>query len=443
MRKRRWVAGGGLSSPAEKDNVVPTIGRRLAPAGLAVGVLVSLTATALPAVAAAGGLDPSFGQNGVVTVASDSNGGATPSAQLVQPDGKILVVDGSEIMRFNPDGSLDSGFGNGGRVETSLDTNTNVGAGAALQPDGKIVVAGRIGVGTNSTDVLVMRFNPDGSPDFSFGSSGQVVTNPTSGTASTRLSSLGDAVIVQGDGKILVGGLSVHCFGRPCAVQAALVRYNSNGSLDSGFGNGGVALSGSDTNSFATVGENSAGEIFALDASGGISEFSPSGAARPTANATSISIASQTANPIFLPDGRYVVAGVINDAAGGPFDGDVSVVRHLGTGAIDTSFTNPAFNYGAEPTNRQLDQGLGVALQADGKVVVVGSGSGGVGIARVNTNGTLDSGFGNGGTIVDTARPGSVASVVTIQPDGKILVGEGQFVSSTAENLILARYLAS
>jgi uncharacterized delta-60 repeat protein len=124
----------------------------------------------------------------------------------------------------------------------------------------------------------------------------------------------------------------------------------------------------------------------------------------------------------------------------------VQLVRHLGTGAVDTSFTNPAFDYGAAQPGalRQLDQGLGLAVQPDGKVIVVGSSNAGVGIARVNTDGSLDSGFGTGGTIVDTAQPGTEATVATIQPDGKILVAESQFVSTTTTfNLILARYLAS
>jgi len=427
---------------------------RLAPAVLGASVLALLAVTAPPAAAAAGNLDPSFGTNGVVTVVSDSSGTAVaaPSAMLVQPDGKILVVDGSEILRFTPGGSLDPGFGNGGRVATPLDGDVSLGAGAALQPDGKIVVAGRIAVGPEQTDVLVMRLNPDGSPDRSFGSNGQVVTDPTGTAPAARLGSFGDAVIVQSDGKILVGGWAARCAGRSCSVlNAALLRYNSNGSPDPGFGNGGIVLGEPDA-TFATVGENSAGEIFALDANGGISEFSAGGAARPSADATSITVASQAGGgngtdnrPIFLPDGRYVVAQGANDAAGGPRDGDVKLARFLGTGAVDTSFSNPAFNYGAEPSNRQSDQGFGLALQPDGKVVVVGtvnSGNGGVGIARVTANGSLDSGFGNGGTIVDTAQPGTEATVAAIQPDGKILVAESQLVSNTV-NLILARYLAS
>jgi uncharacterized delta-60 repeat protein len=435
--------------------LLTAIVRRLAPAALGVGVLVLPAATALPAAAAAGALDPNFGQRGIVTVASDSSGGsvAAPSAMLVQPDGKILVVDGSEILRFNPDGSLDPGFGNGGRVATPLDADVSLGADAALQPDGKIVVAGRISVGVDRTDVLVMRFNPDGSPDISFGSNGQVVTDPTGDSSAVRLGSFGDAVIVQSDGKILVGGWAAACIARSCPVlNAALVRYNTNGSLDSGFGHGGIVRGEPDA-TFATVGENSAGEIFALDANGGISEFTADGAARPTANATSISITSQAGGgngtdnrPIFLSDGRYVIAQGANDAADGPRDGDVKLVRFLGTDAVDTSFNNPAFNYGAETststTLRHLDQGFGLARQSDGKVIVVGSSNGGAGIARVDTNGSLDAGFGTGGTIVDTARPGAEATVATIQPDGKILVAESQLVSTTV-NLILARYQAS
>ena len=112
--------------------MLTAIVRRLAPAALGVSVAAAawLAATALPAAAAAGALDPSFGHNGIVAVASNSSGGglAAPSAMLVQPDGKILVVDGSEILRFNPDGTLDSGFGNGGEVATPLDADVSLGA---------------------------------------------------------------------------------------------------------------------------------------------------------------------------------------------------------------------------------------------------------------------------------------------------------------------------
>ena len=118
--------------------------RRLAPAALGVSVAAWLAATALPAAAAAGALDPSYGHNGIVTVASTAAAGAlaAPSAMLVQPDGKILVINGSEILRFNPDGTPDSGFGNGGEVATPLDADVSLGADAALQPGGKIVVTG-------------------------------------------------------------------------------------------------------------------------------------------------------------------------------------------------------------------------------------------------------------------------------------------------------------
>lgn len=135
-------------------------------AGLALAIVASLViSTAV--LAAAGGLDPTFGNGGkVTTYVSNSNSFA--NAVAVQPDGKIVVAGIPLLVRYNSDGTLDTTFGKNGIV-----TNSGVDRGMDLviQPDGKIVVVGFSGGGL-FTCFHVARFNSNGSPDTTFGTNG-------------------------------------------------------------------------------------------------------------------------------------------------------------------------------------------------------------------------------------------------------------------------------
>lgn len=126
-----------------------------------------------------GGLDPSFGSGGRVSTAF-SNGARSDEAQAVavQPDGKILVAGTSDqgatgydfaVARYNADGTLDAGFGSNGRVTTSFGPGADKAYALLLQPDGKIVLAGDSSQGANGSDFALARYNADGSLDASFG----------------------------------------------------------------------------------------------------------------------------------------------------------------------------------------------------------------------------------------------------------------------------------
>lgn len=173
-------------------------------------------------------LDSSFGTGG--TVIMDFSGGSVDRAfaLTIQPDGKIVVAGDSDanfaLARYNPDGTLDASFGNGGKVITTFG-GADAASAVALQPDGKIVVAGQSDNGT-SIDFALARYNPDGSLDTSFGSGGKVATNFTGGSDDAA-----SAVAIQFDGKIVVAGDSEGAF--------AVARYNPDGTLDTTFGTGG------------------------------------------------------------------------------------------------------------------------------------------------------------------------------------------------------------
>jgi uncharacterized delta-60 repeat protein len=184
-----------------------------------------------------GSLDTSFGTAGKVTTDVGPAGSIYDAA--LQPDGKIVGVgyaepSGSivfELARYNPNGSLDSTFGTGGKVTTSFGAGFAYAESAALQPDGKILAGGFYYDGTLYHFALV-RYNANGSLDASFGTGGKVITSigPTH--------SIGREVALQPDGKIVMGGYSFN----GTTYDLTLIRYNANGSVDSSFGNGGTVL---------------------------------------------------------------------------------------------------------------------------------------------------------------------------------------------------------
>jgi uncharacterized delta-60 repeat protein len=177
-----------------------------------------------------GTLDTTFGNQGEVTTSPGSSG--AEGAVAVQPDGKIVAAWGSstgfELARYNPNGSLDTTFGSGGEVATSFGQRSYANA-LLLQPDGKLIA-----FGDNSSSWEVVRYNPNGSLDTSFGTGGIVSgpsgTSSSSNGASAALYPAGTA----NAGKIVVDGWTATGWG--------MARYNPDGSLDGTFGSGGQVL---------------------------------------------------------------------------------------------------------------------------------------------------------------------------------------------------------
>jgi uncharacterized delta-60 repeat protein len=213
-----------------------------------------------------GTLDPNFNGMGKVTTDIGSGPDITFSV-VVQNDGKIVAAGFSDngnwdfaIVRYNANGSLDTSFNGTGKVRTPIGSGTDYGNDVALQDDGKIIVAGWSSNGSND-DFAVVRYNPNGSLDTTFGGTGKVTTN--FGNANDT----GYSVEVQDDGKILVAGLSE----TPDNADFALVRYNTNGSVDMGFGTGGKVITnlGSSRDYGSSVALQGDGKIVVAGASGG------------------------------------------------------------------------------------------------------------------------------------------------------------------------------
>jgi uncharacterized delta-60 repeat protein len=146
-----------------------------------VAVWVGLGASVQQAWAAPEELDPSFGGDGKVTT-NFSPGLDEGTDVAIQADGKIVVAGGAAgrfaVARYEMSGSLDDSFSGNGKVKTNFVGGTDRALGVAIQPNGKIVVAGIHGIGANPTFALV-RYTPDGNLDPSFGGDGKVKTNFT------------------------------------------------------------------------------------------------------------------------------------------------------------------------------------------------------------------------------------------------------------------------
>ncbi len=373
-----------------------------------VAALLVVAGASMPVEAGDGGLDPTFGNGG--TVVTDLGGNDHAFRNVVQPDGKVVAIGTTRsgtssnryaLVRYNVDGTLDQTFGNGGKVITSI-ANANENANALLlQPDGKIVIAGSIALpSTVDSSFAILRYNSDGSLDTTFGNGGFTITN-----IGADLDSIG-AIALQSDGKIVAAGNE--SFHRPPGEQRnsdiALVRYNSDGSLDATFGNAGIV-----TSDFGPV-----PDYFADDA-------------------TAVMI---------QPDGKIVVAG---DSDGtGYFD--FLVARYNNDGSLDTSFGNGGFTK-TDVGEGYEDGASDAVLQPDGKIVLAGAALPSsydldFAVVRYLPDGSLDSSFGNGGVVVfglDSLHDEELTAIA-LQTDGK-LIALGDSNSSTRSGFLLMRFL--
>lgn len=280
-----------------------------------------------------GSRDTSFDSNG----RNSTNLGATAQVSdgLLQNDGKIVVAgtDGSAfaLVRYRTDGSLDRDFGSRGIVRTRIGSGTtfSIAQRVLLQNDGKLIA-----VGTSSDDFAIARYNSDGSLDRSFGRSGVRITD--FGGFFTTVDAVTDAVLLS-DGKILVAGTS--------GGRVALARYNRDGSLDSSFdGNGRVTTSLGNNSTAKKVLVQPNGKILVLAVSDGraaLLRYNSNGSLDNSFDGngrvtTDLDAADNNADIALQPDGNVVLVGTNV----GFFDRDFSVRRYVGD-RIDVSLGTP------------------------------------------------------------------------------------------------------
>lgn len=351
------------------------------------------------------------------------------------------------------DGSLDTSFGVGGIATTTVGSydSSNLAGNAypvAIQNDGKIVVAGKSYNGLNY-DFGVVRYNYNGSLDTTFGTNGKVITDFGN--------DFPKSMAIQSDGKIVVAGVNHN----GSSVNFALVRYTTNGSLDTTFDTDGKVTTnynGSDCHAYSLALQSDGKIVLVGDARNGSGymgfaamRYNTDGSLDTTFGTNgkvytlfgTPGTTSDSANAVALQnDGKIVLVG--SSYLFSPGVSRFVALRYNANGSLDTSFDNDGMlttSFGAFS-----DFGTSIALQNDGKLVMAGnssltqSGTQTFAIARLNIDGSLDTTFDTDGkvtTLIGTFMNGLFST--KMQGDGKILVA-GYSNSLNNNVFTIARY---
>ena len=318
-----------------------------------------------------GSLDFSFGLGGkAYTVFPQQYYDDQVRALAIQTDGKIIATGaiGKDdpnypqnynynilLVRYNTDGTTDTTFGDKGIIIDDFGSEKDYAFDVALQEDGKIVIAGM-----NFPNFFIARYLPDGKPDLTFGNLG--IVKILSG-------SYANSVVIQPDGKIVAGGVNNLGLGD----LFMLARYNSDGVPDSSFGKSGIVKT----------------------------DFAPGG---------------EIINSVTMqPDGKIVAAGISN----GLGSSQVAVARYLSNGNLDSTFNDDGKV--STSINGYYSSGNKVLVTDDNKIVVAGSASDFLTI-RYNKDGSLNENFGIGGIVITNFGEPTGGNDAMLQPDGKIVV---------------------
>lgn len=377
----------------------------------------------------AGGLDTLFGEQGaVLSLLGTSQDHAR--TVLVQPDSKVVVAgtvlagEHGEfaVARFHANGTPDAGFGTGGTTRVFL-TSFDVAEEAALQADGKILVVGTAWSSTQTgADFAIVRLNADGSLDTSFGTGGKVVTD-LGGSDEAR------GVAIQADGRILVTGSTTAAWPRAFAT----IRCLADGRLDTSFGSGGVVTTafgpeGEDwADAVAVQGDGSivVGGTARLSAAGAdamaLARYRPDGALDLTFGSGGMATAGGSGSSVtglaVQADGRIVVAGNQNS------NDRMVVKRFLADSSADTSFAA-----GGEFVTTAGNHAYALALQVDGKILAAGDASSTEGsqrdfvVVRLTSAGALDASFGTGGVVrTDLGGISNTAYGLGLTSEGRVV----------------------
>jgi uncharacterized delta-60 repeat protein len=331
----------------------------------------------------AGSLDSSF--NIVGFYQHDFGFNDNPNDVKIQSDQKVVCTGVAlsnnytgvlKVVRLKTDGTPDSTFGTNG-IFSFLITYETYGYESYIRNDGKIIVAGLASEIFGYYDMLLLRLNPNGTLDSTFG------VNGSKTVSFSPRDDFAHAVDVQSDGKIVVSGTTmdtVNYYNNPC-----MVRFNENGSLDSSFGTNGIFI-------YPGIAEDN--------------------------ELTSIAVQS---------DGKIVAAGHFSNPLIGFNDFDVLLIRLDSTGALDSSFGNNGLV--KTSINGGVDDCFGMEIDSSGNIFATGFTTLPVTLTfdmillKYDSTGTLDGNFGTGGVVTFNNSDEEVGYDLEIQPDHKIVIG--------------------
>ncbi len=470
----------------------------------------------------AGALDPTFGDGGrVLTDAGDVTGDvANDVATVAQPDGKILVAGSVEhwswstrtdflVLRYNTDGSLDTSFGENGLARIDFGSHWEQAYALAVDSSGRIVVAG-FSQQEYQHDFAVARLTADGALDTSFSGDGKFLYD-----FAGRSDIIND-VAINSQGRILLAGYTTETGASSYRTDMALIRLDASGALDTSFNGTGVLqldFGGSSDIANAVLIDATGRIVLAGGAYGEtasendfiVARLTDTGAFDNSFDADGIQEitftggSNDTASDLTIDsDGNIVVAGYTTDYSSGSY-ADFGVVRLTSAGALDDSFDGDgkqtldfdgnydyAYNVGIDSADRIVLMGgswgsvNAARLLSDGSVDtsfgdagkqtldfwsgrgqfggglvddqdrvllagLISRASADIGLARLDTNGVLDATFGEDGLVttdVGIEGTGDYAYDIAVQPDGRIVVAGSFYVPGyyAYMDFVVARY---
>lgn len=342
--------------------------------------------------------DTTFGLNGNVRT-SIGTSNEMASHVLIQSDGKILVAGGQAdhpifgpqrfaTVRYLSNGNLDTSFGTNGKATFLFESQSFLND-ISLQSDGKILLAGQ-----SSSGYCVARVFTDGTLDTSFGTNGFTVLAPAFGSAG-----INSVVVYQDDSFLVTGAEQIQ---NSTNFSLKLIKFTSNGFIDTSFGNQGILMPDLDFES------NSGGKI-------------------------QIQV-----------DGKIVIGGTSKVNENNTLIDKSYFLRLNADGSLDTNFGTDGIilisnNY--KLTDFILESNNDIILIGNVNTNAQGT-SGNIFISKYDNLGLLDSSFGtNGRTIVSVNTFAEYANTITKQSDGKFLLGGSYFNTSTVTDGLIVRFL--
>ncbi len=365
-------------------------------------------------------LDPTFGYKGIVKTAINTLDSENVSNSVVfQSDGKIVAAGfytnfnsykNFALVRYNPDGSLDYSFGTNGIVTTPIGDGDNEINSLAIQinpensSEEKIIAAGYANVQGQGSNFAMARYNSDGSLDNTFGTDGN-------GTVITKVSFLDDvarSVVIQNDGKIILSGYAKD----DDNYDLVIARYNNDGSIDESFGT-----------------ENG---IVKLDVSGnGLNDYAYAAAVQD--------------------DGKVIIAGSVSTVITGQivhFVSNFALVRYNTDGTLDTDFGANGTGIVIASSSSDLNYANSVAVQKDDKIVIGGTSYNGndydFSLQRYTSDGILDNTFNNNGMVITPVGSGDnqIKSIALQQMDDgtESILASGFYFNDNDFDFVIERY---
>lgn len=414
---------------------------------ITIGVIAAFAIAPGSASGQAGSLDPTFGTGGIVT----STVGVFPGTATLDAAGNILIAGTAgvgqpgQIVRFLANGPLDTSFGIDGMVTTSIPMQLNT---IQVQADGAILVAGFTNQTNDKEYFALIRYNSDGTPDTTFGADGFVITlfpAPITGGGA-------QVIVEQPDGKILAAGASAVAVVVRYNPNGTLDDSFGTGGIFQGPENSRTVVALALQSNGSILYTWALGLGFEELSSSGVSEPRHVGTIAAISNTDGSEVVQENGDIVVgseIPE-QSASRGTraLRPLSQAPTRQEVKMQRYLPNGAFDPSFDNPPFYWQNEPGSAlDLAYVSATALPASGEIVIGGwsttATAGVIALGRLNSTGSFDPTFGRGGIVLTPILDNSSISRLLIQPSGNIVaVGIALNVGAAAADLVLARYLS-